>query len=438
MGVVWANPAALAGLALLAVPVLIHLLLRPEILHRRFPSLRFLPASRLASARRRRIHDWPLLLVRLAILALAVLALAGPILVTPSREQAWASQFVRAVVVHLEEGDAPSAAVDRHGAAIEEARAGAAVSTVIETSRLADGLVEAAAWLDAAPPGTRELVVMSAFRAGSVSGRDLAVIPPGAGVRLVALPAEARPSREVHRLASDGAASVIARHTLSLSAGRPSLSAAVARSSVDLPVAMEGGEADRQRLLAAMEAVLVEGFLVEGDPVPVIVAWGADAGRAPADVTGIGSPGVRRAFDRFVSAVGPAPRASDAAAPAPWTPIWPGRLIAAEQDERLVISGQGELGVDEALGIARAAIRAAYAAPQLDSFEPRTIAPEAREAWMRPAARGDAAAVARAGDTDARVLWALVLVLLGVEQWMRRARRGVAGDADVPAEARVA
>ena len=79
MPVVFLVPAILAGLAALAVPVLLHLRRRERERPMRFPSLMFLQRVSITTARRRRITDWPLLLVRATIVALAVLAFARPV-----------------------------------------------------------------------------------------------------------------------------------------------------------------------------------------------------------------------------------------------------------------------------------------------------------------------------------------------------------------------
>jgi hypothetical protein len=80
MPLVFLVPAILAGLATLAVPVLLHLRRRERERPMRFPSLMFLQRVTITTARRRRITDLPLLLVRALILALAVLAFARPVM----------------------------------------------------------------------------------------------------------------------------------------------------------------------------------------------------------------------------------------------------------------------------------------------------------------------------------------------------------------------
>lgn len=70
-------PAALLGLLALAVPLLLHRLPRRDSLPRRFAALRFIGAHA-APHRRRRISEWPLLCLRLALLATLALWLAAP------------------------------------------------------------------------------------------------------------------------------------------------------------------------------------------------------------------------------------------------------------------------------------------------------------------------------------------------------------------------
>lgn len=73
-------PAVLAGLAALVIPVLLHLRRRERERPTRFPSLMFLRRVTITTARRRRITDLPLLLVRALVVALAVLAFARPVI----------------------------------------------------------------------------------------------------------------------------------------------------------------------------------------------------------------------------------------------------------------------------------------------------------------------------------------------------------------------
>jgi hypothetical protein len=71
-------PLFFAALATLAVPIIIHLTQRERNQIVEFPSLMFLQKIPYQSVRRRRIRDWPLLMMRLAAIVLIVLAFARP------------------------------------------------------------------------------------------------------------------------------------------------------------------------------------------------------------------------------------------------------------------------------------------------------------------------------------------------------------------------
>lgn len=73
-------PAFLAGLAALLVPVLLHLRRRERRKPRPFPSLMFLERLPVRTDARRRITDWPLLLLRALAVTLLVAAFARPFL----------------------------------------------------------------------------------------------------------------------------------------------------------------------------------------------------------------------------------------------------------------------------------------------------------------------------------------------------------------------
>ena len=95
------TPLFLAGLAALAVPVLIHLIQRERKNVVQFPSLMFLRRIPYESVRRRKIRNWALLLVRLAALALIVGAFARPFLRRPEVTAA-ASGGAREVVILID------------------------------------------------------------------------------------------------------------------------------------------------------------------------------------------------------------------------------------------------------------------------------------------------------------------------------------------------
>ena len=176
----WRQPSAWFGLAALAVPLLVHLLGRRRPTPLRFPSLRFLDVSKIVPARRHRLNDVPLLIVRMAIITAAVAALAGPVFV--GMRSVSAGTLARAVVVDT------SASMNRLGAdgrtaamaARERAQAltnDASASRVIDGAALGAAVAAAAGWL-AGTSGTRELVVISDFQTGIVrTGRPGAARP---------------------------------------------------------------------------------------------------------------------------------------------------------------------------------------------------------------------------------------------------------------------
>jgi hypothetical protein len=94
-------PLFFVALAGLAIPVLLHLTQREkkQIVH--FPSLMFVRRIPYQSVRRRKIHNWLLLFVRLAALAMIILAFARPLI---GREDASAApgEGAREVVILLD------------------------------------------------------------------------------------------------------------------------------------------------------------------------------------------------------------------------------------------------------------------------------------------------------------------------------------------------
>ena len=95
------TPLFLIGLAGAAIPVIIHLIQREKNQVVEFPSLMFLRRIPYQSVRRRRVRHWPLLLLRLAALALIVAAFARPFLRTQALTPA-ATRGAREVVILLD------------------------------------------------------------------------------------------------------------------------------------------------------------------------------------------------------------------------------------------------------------------------------------------------------------------------------------------------
>lgn len=82
------NPLALLALSLLALPIIIHALVRFSGRKTLFPSLRFLRQTESRRLRLIEIKRWPLLILRLVAIALLVIAISGPTLMKENRSRA--------------------------------------------------------------------------------------------------------------------------------------------------------------------------------------------------------------------------------------------------------------------------------------------------------------------------------------------------------------
>ncbi len=100
MGLGFLVPAFLAAMAALVIPLLVHLRHRDKERPYRFPSLMFLEQLPIRTAQRRRVVDWPLLLLRALAVALLVLAFARPVFTRQAA--ASADSRARAVVIALD------------------------------------------------------------------------------------------------------------------------------------------------------------------------------------------------------------------------------------------------------------------------------------------------------------------------------------------------
>jgi Mg-chelatase subunit ChlD len=207
-------PFILAGLAALAIPVLIHLIQRERKRVVEFPSLMFLRKIPYQSVRRRRIRDWALLAMRLAALALIVLAFARPffkrdslaaaaqngareavILVDASYSMEYGDRWQRAraaageAIAGLRPGDRASLVFFASGAAVAVRSAGdrgrldaalAAATTGPGATRFAPALKLAGSLLAESALPRREVILISDFqRRGweQTPGRDDVKLP---------------------------------------------------------------------------------------------------------------------------------------------------------------------------------------------------------------------------------------------------------------------
>src|SRR6476469_4743894 len=79
-GLLFSNAALLGGLAALAIPIVVHLLLKQKARRQKFSTIQFFRKPDARSTRRKKVQNWLLLAARLLLLALLVTAFARPYL----------------------------------------------------------------------------------------------------------------------------------------------------------------------------------------------------------------------------------------------------------------------------------------------------------------------------------------------------------------------
>jgi hypothetical protein len=207
-------PLFFVALAGLAIPVLLHLTQREKKQIVRFPSLMFVRRIPYQSVRRRKIHNWLLLFVRLTALALIVFAFARP-LITSADATPGAGEGAREVVVLLDTsysmgfadrwenaraaayeqinglsgGDRGSIVLFASGAEImvrsapEQAALRAAVADATPSAsatRYAPALKVAGSIVAESTLPRREVILISDFQRGGWRGEEGARLPEGA------------------------------------------------------------------------------------------------------------------------------------------------------------------------------------------------------------------------------------------------------------------
>lgn len=212
-------PAFLAGLAALAIPVLIHLANRPKKEVVRFPSLMFLEKVEYRASSRRRLRNLVLLTLRCLALILVAGAFARPFLAAPDappvaleggrelvvlvdrsasmavgdRMQA-ARDEVADLAAGLRRGDRATVVAFDHGAAAANRATddAATLRAAADTLRPGDGgtrlgpaLRLAESILAGSPLPRRELVVVSDFQRSAWDAESGVAAPAGTAVRLV-------------------------------------------------------------------------------------------------------------------------------------------------------------------------------------------------------------------------------------------------------------
>lgn len=457
---IWQNGWAWFGLASILVPLAVHLLAtqRPRV--ERFPTLRFLEPTSLVQARRARLSDLLLLLVRISVVLAAVAALAQPLFLSGSRRDDLGSTVARVVILDTSASmnrPAPSGerALDLARREADRLLSEATTGQLIESARPASLLPAAASWL-ASRGGKREIVVFSDFQTGVLHPADLAVVPPQVGFRVVR--SEVADSRQPleWRMLHSGHESIARVALDGWSTGVEWTTAAATIDSVSSLVETAADPSERADAAAAMEAALSLGVPpASGERRPVSLIYpGFERGAAvlrgaqPLDERWMGDVALIVSRDPLLAAA-----ARDAepitASGAPGDtlasdtnvitlvrngagePVVLAARVALEGVNTLALVSLVDAGTVASAALASAAMRALAPGTPMSELDPQQVSPETLRQLEREAAvvllRGQGEP---AGISDGRWFWIIALALLVVEWRMRRTvRRPAAADA---------
>jgi Aerotolerance regulator N-terminal len=397
----FAEPAAWWGAIAIAMPIAVHFVRRHRARRQPFPTLQFLHGSRVAAVRLDRLTDLGLLAVRIAVISGAVAALAQPVWRSGSASAASSSALVRAVVVDAALGSDDAAVLG------DRSRLSPAASQVdIEATSLAAGLDEAAGWI-ARQAGTREIVVMSPFPIGSLSRDALDVVPPGIGLRFIAV------DRRRDDPAPSKAPSIDWRAP---AADRPGMDRALAAAA---SLGLRSPSSGRPVTVAFPGAP--DADTLASRAKPIAHAWMYDAIRSLSANASLGSS---------VHGMTPA----GVLPPAVSTPLLLNEtgdvvLAAAEADARLLVLCRSPA---DSFFTSVLAVALANATGDVPLGESMRIGPAVLTSWERAASAAPPVTRAPDGRPLGRWVWLIVLLLLTLEGWWRARERSVAD----PVEAR--
>jgi hypothetical protein len=379
------NPWAWLGLAAIAAPVLVHLLARRPARRIPFPTLRFLPATRLAPIRRGRLTDIGLLVVRVGVILAAVTALAQPDWFPDPSDRAGSPDVARAILVDASwsmsreavAGGTAAAAANREADAL---RASATTARVAESPAPAEALTAATNWLRHQPM-RRELVLVSDFQTGTIEREDLDATPEGIGVRLLRIDARApvAPARP------DPSASPAVRLLVGASGQR---GAEAARRAAESRGAPARGRPDRTVAIVFPDFERRSELLAATRPLDQPWMFDAVNRVARGDQSHLYLDGLT------------------------WS--------AAKNEVRLFPTvAAGSLG---SAALIAAAARAASPDPDPAELGATTIADATLRAWERPASDLTPVVGRNPNRFDGRWMWGLALALLALEALVRRTR----------------
>jgi hypothetical protein len=400
---IWLAPGAFAALLLLAGPIAIHLLLRRNARRLKFPATHFVRAMPAAAVRLRRPSDIGLLLLRLAIVAVAVLAAARPLIVTPWRLAQWNARVSRAVVVDtsrsMSSNDVAARLADQEGTNAFRARR-------LDTPVLPDGIARAVDWLQSAAPSRRAIVVISDFQRGSVDEDTLKRIPADVGIRLIRAGAQPE-TRRAESPAVEGWRDGVWQATATIDAAG-TRATWIRRGDVAAPgwVTIAASSADATTADQALRAATARGVPVGNAGRRLLVRFvGADPLVPPAQPVQsawIASAALALGRSDLLREVEPA-------------------VTVLERDGVMVVDAPIPASALAAPAVIRAALLAVRPPVIVDGEEEVVAISDADLArWRREPAPVTALADPRADDGDSRWLWAIALALLAAEGYLRR------------------
>ena len=428
----WLNPAALSALGLVAVPVLIHLLRTHHAERVAFPTLRFVHPSRSAAVRMRLPSDLLLLVTRIGIVTAAVCAVAQPLALTSRRLEDWNARIARVVIVDTGATQRSSDAAAASTAAAEAEAASAAFSLRFDSPDVPSSIPQAVSWLQAAPPARRELVVISDFAEGTMDAADVRALPDEVGFRTVQVgtSAAARRLTPVALLGSGALATTEQDTTL---AGASTIVRLRERDDVLAGLTLSGRATD-----ALLRAVASSGAPAPVTRPPLSFYFADRQEQPPTSVRAIAAAdpeSVKRVVLRLLGHEGLQAAAREDRSTVPRgreTGTVIARDVAGSAVVRAGVEGDElviEVAAPSTSYLAAATVRAGLEAvrgPLSRRDQEIVRIPQDRLAsWIRSPGAVEQSAWRQAAASDARWLWAAVLILMAIEQWMRRsAARG--------------
>jgi hypothetical protein len=422
----WLNPSALWVLPLAVLPIVIHLLRTHHARRVQFPSLRFVQPSRAAAVRMRLPSDILLMTLRVAVVVLAVAAIAGPILLTSSRLSAWNARTARAVVVDTSEsmgasgdGGAERLAADAAVAELQSADYGQRIAA----ADLGEGIARASQWLESSPPARREIVIVSDMQRGALRTTDLARVVGEIGIRVVTVGRVPETTRfdGIPLVGANAIPSRGMRVTASQEATSVEMEGRAANSTAGLRLV--ASDKDQAALAHLLRAVASAGAPAGSAEQPVAVQFtGAVASQIqPARLK---AGWMLRTILRLREGLADTATDKGGGDDSVWTIVSRGgngapRVRAASSGNELIVEVDGGPDSLAAAAVVRALLLARIDPDPYAEHEVARVDVATMNAVSRPPAPVSREAWRNADSTDARWLWLVVLVMLGVEQWLR-------------------